>query len=88
MISFFGGMHGMVAGSAGLSGMPFTTRFLGGGNVTRVPYPNPYRPVFSADPQREVAECLRFIEEQVLVNVSPPEQTAAIIVDRCRATPG
>jgi 4-aminobutyrate aminotransferase len=88
MISFFGGMHGMVAGSAGLSAMPFTTRFLGGGNVTRVPYPNPYRPVFSADPEREVAECLRFIEEQVLVNVSPPEQTAAIIVEPLQSDSG
>src|SRR5206468_795431 len=34
MISFIGGMHGMVAGSAALSGVPFATRFSGGGNVT------------------------------------------------------
>ena len=27
-----------------------------------MPYPNPYRPAFSADPEREAAECLRFIE--------------------------
>ncbi|MBV9359056.1 MAG: aspartate aminotransferase family protein [Chloroflexi bacterium] len=88
MISFFGGMHGMVAGSSGLSALPITTRFLGGGNVTRVPYPNPYRPTFSADPEREAAECLRFIEEQVLVNVSPPEQTAAIIVEPLQSDAG
>jgi 4-aminobutyrate aminotransferase len=88
MISFFGGMHGMAAGSAGLSAIPTTSRFPGGSNVTRAPYPNPYRPVFSADPEREAAECLRFIEEQVLLNVSPPEQTAAIIVEPLQSDSG
>jgi 4-aminobutyrate aminotransferase len=88
MISFFGGMHGLASGSAGLSGIPVTSRFLAGGNVTRVPYPNPYRPVFSSDPERDAAECLRFIEEQVLVNVSPPEQTAAIIVEPLQSDGG
>jgi len=81
-------MHGMSAGSAGLSAMPFTTRFLGGGNVTRVPYPNPYRPPFSADPDTDAAECIRFIEEQVFANVSPPEQTAAIIVEPLQSDSG
>src|SRR5581483_368446 len=35
MISFIGGMHGVVAGSAALSGVPFASRFSSGGNVTR-----------------------------------------------------
>ncbi len=88
MISFIGAMHGMVVGSAGLSGMPFLTRFGGSGGVTRVPYPNPYRPFFSSDPEQDAAECLRFLEEQVLCGVSPPEQTAAVIVEPLQSDSG
>jgi 4-aminobutyrate aminotransferase len=88
MISFMGSMHGMVGGSAALSGIPFTGKFGGGTSATRVPYPNPYRPVFSTDPERESAECLRFIEEQVLVYISPPEQTAGVIVEALQSDGG
>ncbi len=88
MISFMGGMHGMSAGSAGLSAIPFVTRFSGGGHVTRAPFPNPYRPVFGGTAEQDSAECLRFLEEQIFVQLAPPEQTSAIIVEPIQSDAG
>src|SRR5205823_4268593 len=46
MITFLGGMHGMTAASAGVSGHPAMSRFPSSTHVTRAPYPYPYRPAF------------------------------------------
>src|SRR5206468_9949705 len=46
MISFMGSYHGQTMGSLSLSGHPAQSQFIGSGNVTKIPYPNPYRPPF------------------------------------------
>ena len=46
LISYVGGYHGTTTGSATLSGHQAQASVIGGGNVTKVPYPDPYRCAF------------------------------------------
>lgn len=87
LISFLGSMHGMSGASAGLSGHRALARFGGGAQATRVPYPYPYRPAFgnAASCGRDV---VRFIEEQILTSVSPPEITCGILVEPIESDAG
>jgi 4-aminobutyrate aminotransferase len=87
MISFLGGMHGMTGVSAGISGHPAMGRFPSPTNVTRVPYPYPYRPAFGTA-ESCGREAVRFIEEQILTTVSPPELTAGIMVESIQSDAG
>jgi 4-aminobutyrate aminotransferase len=87
MITFLGGMHGMTGVSAGISGHPAMGRFPSPTNVTRVPYPYPYRPAFGT-PESCGREAVRFIEEQILTTVSPPEMTAGILVESIQSDAG
>ena len=87
MISFLGGMHGMTGVSAGISGHPAMGRFPSPTNVTRVPYPYPYRPAFGTA-ESCGREAVRFIEEQILTTVSPPELTAGILVEAIQSDAG
>src|SRR5947208_9420307 len=76
-----------VCASAGLSGHPALARFGGGAQATHVPYPYPYRPAFG-----DAASCgrdvVRFIEEQILTSVSPPEITCGILVEPIESDAG
>ena len=87
LISFLGGMHGMTGVSAGISGHPAMGRFPSPTNVTRVPYPYPYRPAFGTA-ESCGREAVRFIEEQILTTVSPPEMTAGILVESIQSDAG
>ncbi len=88
MIAFMGGMHGMSAASAGLSAIPHLARFGNAGNVTRIPFPNPYRPPLQASNGDLVGECLRYLEEEVFTTICPPEQTSAIITEAIQSDGG
>jgi len=87
IIAFLGGMHGMSATSAGVSSHPAVARFPTATNVVRVPYPYPYRPALggSEDCGREA---VRFIEEQILTTVAPPEITCGILVEPVQSDGG
>ena len=87
MISFLGGMHGMTAASAGVSGHPALSRFPSTTHVTRAPYPYPYRPAFGT-PESCGRDAVRFIEEQLLTTVSPPELTSGILVEAIQSDAG
>ena len=87
MISFLGGMHGMTGISAGISGHPAMGRFPSSTGVTRVPYPYPYRPAFGTA-ESCGREAVRFIEEQILTTVSPPEMTSGILVEAIQSDGG
>ena len=87
MISFIGGYHGQTAGSAGLSGHTAQAKAGGGGNVIKIPYPDPYRPVLGAD--RDPADAvLDYLENYILRTICPPEDTAGIIVEPMQSDGG
>jgi 4-aminobutyrate aminotransferase len=46
-----------------------------------VPYANCYRCPVNATPDSCAAECLKFLEEQTLVHLVPPDDVAAIVVE-------
>jgi 4-aminobutyrate aminotransferase len=84
VIAFFGAFHGRSMGSLSLTASKLTQRrglgpFLPG--VFHAPYANCYRCPVGATPDSCAAECLRFIEDQILVHLVPPEEVAAIIVE-------
>jgi 4-aminobutyrate aminotransferase len=87
MISFIGGYHGQTAGSAGLSGHTAQAKAGGGGNVIKIPYPDPYRPVLGAD--RDPGDAvLDYLENYILRTICPPEDTAGIIVEPVQSDGG
>ena len=87
MISFLGGMHGMTGAAAGVSGHPALGRFPSTTHVTRVPYPYPYRPAIGSAESCGL-DAVRFIEDQILTTVSPPEHTSGILVEAIQSDAG
>jgi 4-aminobutyrate aminotransferase len=89
MISFVGAYHGQTAGSAALSGHSTQARTIGSGAVTKVPYPYCYRCLWGrGDPDECALECLAYLEDFVLANVSPADDTAAIILEAMQSDGG
>jgi 4-aminobutyrate aminotransferase len=87
MISFIGGYHGQTAGSAALSGHTAQAKAGGGGNVVKIHYPDPYRPVLGTD--RDPADAvLDYLENYILRTICPPEDTAGIIVEPVQSDGG
>jgi len=84
IIAFFGSFHGRTMGSLSLTSSKLTQRrgfgpFVPG--VYHAPYANCYRCPVGNRPETCAAECLRFIEEQLLVHLVAPEDVAAIVVE-------
>ncbi|HTT03166.1 MAG TPA: acetyl ornithine aminotransferase family protein [Steroidobacteraceae bacterium] len=81
-IGFLGGFHGRTMGSLAFTASKYTQQkgfFPPMPGVTHVPYPNPYRPLFSgADQGRAVLE---YIENVLFVSNVPPSEVAAIVVE-------
>ena len=87
MISFIGGYHGQTAGSAALSGHTAQAKAGGGGNVVKIPYPDPYRPVLGSD--RDCSDAvLDYLENYILRTICPPEDSAGIIVEPVQSDGG
>lgn len=87
MISFIGGYHGQTGGSAALSGHTAQAKAGGGGNVVKIPYPDPYRPVLGTG--RDSADAvLSYLENYILRTICPPEDTAGIIVEPVQSDGG
>jgi 4-aminobutyrate aminotransferase len=87
-ISYYGSYHGSTGGSLSMSGHSALARFIGGGNVTKIPYPYCYRCPLGEEPEKCGFACLRFLEEQVFTYLSPPEDTAAIVVEAIQCDGG
>jgi 4-aminobutyrate aminotransferase len=84
VIAFFGAFHGRTMGSLSLTASKPAQRrgfapFIPG--VYHAPYPNCYRCPVNAVPETCAAECLRFLEEQILVHLVSPDEVAAIMVE-------
>jgi len=88
MLSFFGAYHGQTMGSLSLSGHTAQAKFIGAGNVVKVPYPYCYRCAFGAEPASCGFVCLDFVENSVFVSVCPPEDTGAVLVEAIQCDGG
>ncbi len=84
IIAFLGAFHGRSMGSLSATASKVTQRrgfgpFMPG--VLHAPYANCYRCPVAATPQTCAAECLRFIEEQLLVHLVSADEVAAVLVE-------
>lgn len=73
-ISFVGSYHGNLSGSMGISGHTAMTHTLPRPGILLLPYPDPYRPRFSAE---DVLAMLDFQFE----TTCPPNQVAAVFIE-------
>src|SRR5688572_30196357 len=84
IIAFFGAFHGRSMGPLSPTASKLTQRrgfgpFVPG--VFHAPYANCYRCPIGLRPDTCAAECLRFIDEQLLVHLVSPDEVAAIMVE-------
>jgi 4-aminobutyrate aminotransferase len=90
MVGFIGAYHGSTAGSMAMSAHVAWTRFIGGGHVTKVPYPHPYRCPFGDGVSGE--ECaqrvIRYLEDYIFKTICPPEDVAGIFVEAVQSDGG
>ena len=88
MITFIGSYHGMTMGSYAMSGHPSQGRFIGAGNIIKLPYPYCYRCAFGKENDSCNLFCLKYIEDYVLRCVCQPEQIAAVTVEAIQCDGG
>jgi 4-aminobutyrate aminotransferase len=73
-ISFIGSYHGNLSGSMSISGHTAMTHTLPRAGLVLLPYPDPYRPSFSAE------EVLKLLDYQFATSC-PPHQVAGIFIE-------
>jgi len=84
-IGFFGGFHGRTMGAVTFTASKNAYHkgffpLLNG--VYHVPYPDPYRPVLQSLPGEDYGETVaRYIEEEILGRILPPDEVAGILVE-------
>lgn len=84
LIAFLASFHGRTLGSLSLTSSRAIQRKGFGpplAGVFHAPYANCYRCPIGARPESCAAECLAFIEDQLLVHLVAPDEVAAIIVE-------
>jgi 4-aminobutyrate aminotransferase len=84
VIAFLGAFHGRSYGSLSLTASKAIQRrgfgpFMPG--VYHAPYADCYRCPVGARPETCAAECLSFIEDQILIHLISPDEVAAIVVE-------
>ena len=91
-IGFLGAFHGRTFGSLSFTASKplyhegFYPLMSG---VVHVPFPNPYRPMFSSLPGEDYGETVvRYIDEQILGNLLPAEDVAGILVETIQGEGG
>jgi 4-aminobutyrate aminotransferase len=88
-VSFVGGYHGTTSGSAALSGHQAQAAVIGGGHVTKVPYPDPYRCLHGPCSREGCSlRCLEHVDRYALGAVSPAADTAAIVIEAVQSDGG
>ncbi|MDD4583516.1 MAG: aspartate aminotransferase family protein [Eubacteriales bacterium] len=88
ILTFVGSYHGQTMGSYAMSGHPAQSKFVGGGNVVKVPYPYCYRCAYEREPGTCGMFCLKHIEDYVLKFVCQPDQVAAIVIEAVQCDGG
>jgi 4-aminobutyrate aminotransferase len=84
-IGFLGAFHGRTVGAVTFTaskGVYHRGFFPLMNGVTHAPYPDPYRPILISRPGEDYGETVvRYIENEILGRVSPPENVAGILVE-------
>ena len=88
LVSFVGSWHGTTAATMALSGHPAFAAAGGAPNVTKVPYPSPYRNPFGDGSGHVTDQCLGFLGDYLFATVCPPEKVAAVFVETVQADSG
>jgi 4-aminobutyrate aminotransferase len=84
-IGFTGGFHGRTMGAVTFTASKSSYHkgfypLMNG--VVHAPFPNPYRPILEGEPGEAYGETVvRYIEEQILSQVVPPEEVAGVLVE-------
>jgi len=84
LIAFYGSFHGRTMGALSLTARKAVQRAGFGPlvpGVVHAPYPYCYRCAYGKEPDACAVECVKFIEDTLLRTVTPPEETAAIVVE-------
>ena len=84
LIAFLGAFHGRTLGSLALTASKVVQRRGFGPmmpGVFHAPYATCYRCPVGLKPESCEAECLRFVEEQLLVHLVSPDEVAAVMVE-------
>ena len=85
IISFLGAFHGRTMGAVTLTASkPIYHRgfFPLMNGVLHAPFPDPYRPILETAAGEDYGEAVvRYIEDQLLEHIAPPEEVAGIIVE-------
>jgi 4-aminobutyrate aminotransferase len=84
-IGFYGGFHGRTMGALAFTASKNVQRagfFPMMGDVTHIPYPNPYRPLLHIQGEHDAGEAvIAFLEDTVFAQAVPPEEVAAILIE-------
>ena len=89
MLTYVGAYHGQTSGSAALSGHSTQARVIGGGEITKLPYPDPYRCLWGPCERAGCSlKCLDFVEQFALEAVSPAADTGAILLEAMQSDGG
>lgn len=86
-ISFIGSWHGTTEAAMALSGHPAFASTTSG-QITKVPYPNPYRNPFGGDAGQVTDQCLSYLEDYLFRTVCPPADVAAVFVETVQSDAG
>ncbi len=84
VIAFLGSFHGRTMGSLAATSSRFVQRRGFGPmmpGVFHAPYANCYRCPVGLKPESCAAECVNFVEEQILVHLVSPDEVAAVLVE-------
>jgi 4-aminobutyrate aminotransferase len=92
LIGFTGAFHGRTMGSVSVTASK--AKYHGGffplmSGVTHVPFPNPYHPVLERRRGEDYGETIvRYIEDEVLEQMLPPDDVAGILVETIQGEGG
>lgn len=91
-IGFTGAFHGRTMGAVTFTASKPT--YHGGfyplmNGVVHAPFPNPYRPILQCDNGEDYGEIVvRYIEDQILGHILPPDEVAGILVETIQGEGG
>ncbi len=88
LVSFIGSWHGTHDATMGLSAHPSLTGVIGGANVVKAPYPDPYHPPFLAATENLTDQCLHYLEHYLFRTICEPRDVAAIFVEAVQSDGG